>query len=155
MKISLWCISKTNETYLKDGIHLYLKRLKHYCSFEYTEWKETGGTTLPEEIIKKEGEMVLSRLKADDFLVLLDENGTEFSSVQFAGWIEKQQNKSIKSMIFLVGGAYGHHQNVRDRANLSLSLSKTTFSHQMIRLFFVEQLYRAFTIIRNEKYHNP
>ncbi|MBK9253871.1 MAG: 23S rRNA (pseudouridine(1915)-N(3))-methyltransferase RlmH [Saprospiraceae bacterium] len=155
MKIALWVIGKTNEKYLKDGTDIYLKRLKHYCTFEYTEWKDVGHHSNPDEIIKKEGEMILLKLKNDDFLILLDENGKEYTSELFADYIEKLQLQSTKSVVFLVGGAFGHHDNIRSRANHTMSLSKMTFSHQMIRLFFAEQLYRAFTIIKNEKYHNP
>ncbi|MCZ2100060.1 MAG: 23S rRNA (pseudouridine(1915)-N(3))-methyltransferase RlmH [Chitinophagales bacterium] len=154
MKISIWCIGKTGEQYLKDGIAIYLKRLTHYSKVELKEFKDVKPGNNPEETIQREAEMILAQIKSDDFLILLDERGTAFTSLQFAAHIEKMQLQSVKHVIFLIGGAYGHHSLIRHRANYLVSLSKMTFSHQMVRLFLAEQLYRAFTILRNEKYHN-
>jgi 23S rRNA (pseudouridine1915-N3)-methyltransferase len=110
---------------------------------------------LSSELLKaKEGEMILAKLEKDDYLVLLDERGKQFSSIEFSQWLEKQQFSARKRLIFLIGGAFGFSQAIYDRANAQLSLSRMTFSHQMIRLFFIEQLYRGFTILKNEKYHN-
>ena len=141
VKISIWCIGKTDEKYLIEGIDKYLLRLKHY-----------GAT--PDETTKREAELVFSKLKSDDVLILLDEHGEMYDSVKFARYIEKLQVNAHKNVIFLIGGAFGHHKTVRARADHQVSLSKMTFSHQMVRLFLTEQIYRAFTILRNEKYHN-
>ncbi len=154
MKISIWCIGKTDEKYIEDGIAKYLKRLTHYSRISMDVFKDVKPGQQAEETLKREAELVLSKLKSDDFLILMDEKGDTYTSVQFAAYIEKLQIQSGKHIIFLIGGAFGHHASVRNRANHSISLSKMTFSHQMVRLFLVEQIYRAFTIIKNEKYHN-
>jgi 23S rRNA (pseudouridine1915-N3)-methyltransferase len=155
MKFSLLVIGKTNEKYLEEGIKIFDTRLKNYTKFEMIEVRDIKGFQNPEDLKKKEAEAFLEKIKDDDVLVLLDENGKSFSSVEFSLWIENQQIRSVKHVVFIIGGAYGVHELIRQRSNLVLSFSKMTFSHQMIRLFFVEQLYRAFTIIKNEKYHNP
>lgn len=155
MKFSLLVIGKTNEKYLEEGIKIFDNRLKNYTKFEMIEVRDIKGFQNPEDLKKKEAEAFLEKIKDDDVLVLLDENGKSFSSVEFSLWIENQQIRSVKHVVFIIGGAYGVHELIRQRSNLVLSFSKMTFSHQMIRLFFVEQLYRAFTIIKNEKYHNP
>ncbi len=154
MKILIWAIGKTDEKYLEQGIEKYLKRLKHYCKFEYETFKDVKSNSNMEDILKRESELILSRLKSDDFLVLLDEYGSQYTSVSFSEYLEKLQLQSLKSVVFLIGGAYGHHPDIKARANHMISLSKMTFSHQMVRLFLVEQLYRGFTILKNEKYHN-
>ena len=155
MKIELWVIGKTDFDYLKQGIVLYEKRLKHYVPFEIVVLNDVKNPPLSIEALKmKEGELILSKIQKDDFLILLDENGTQWRSVDFANFIEKKQGDSVKRLVFQIGGAYGFSEAVYQRANLKMSLSKMTFSHQMIRLFFVEQLYRAFTIVKGEKYHN-
>ncbi len=155
MKFSLLVIGKTNEKYLEEGIKIYDNRLKNYTKFDMIEVRDIKGFQNPEDLKKKEADAFLEKIKDDDVLVLLDENGKSFSSVEFSLWIENQQIRSVKHVVFIIGGAFGVHQVIRQRSNLVLSFSKMTFSHQMIRLFFVEQLYRAFTIIKNEKYHNP
>jgi 23S rRNA (pseudouridine1915-N3)-methyltransferase len=154
MKISVWCIGKTDEKYLEEGISKYLKRLSHYCRIEIEIFKDVKPGQNAEETQKREADLVLAKLKTDDFLILMDEKGEHYTSTQFATYIEKLQMSSGKQVIFLIGGAFGHHISVRNRAQHSISLSKMTFSHQMVRLFLIEQIYRAFTIIRNEKYHN-
>lgn len=154
MKVSLWVIGKTSEKYLLDGIKIYIKRLEHYCRFEWVEFKDVKNFAGQDDLMKKEAELVLSKLKPDDSLILLDEYGKMFDSIAFSDYIQKFQVNSTKSLVFLVGGAFGHHALIRERAVGEISLSKMTFSHQMVRLFFVEQLYRAFTILKNEKYHN-
>lgn len=156
MKIELWAIGKTNEKYLEEGIAIYLKRLKHYLNFEFiiiSDVKQAGNLNAT-QLKNKESEMVFSRLKNEDFLILLDENGDAFTSQAFADFIEQKLQLSYKRIVFLIGGAYGFSEDLYARANGKLSLSKMTFSHQMVRLFFVEQLYRAMTILRNEPYHN-
>lgn len=154
MKISIWCIGKTDEKYLDEGINKYLKRLVHYTKVDFEVFKDVKPGNTSEETLKREAELILSRLKLDDHLILLDERGDMYSSVQFSGFIEKMQLQGIKHAVFLIGGAFGHHEYIRNRAQGLISLSKMTYSHQMVRLFFVEQLYRAFSILRNEKYHN-
>lgn len=155
MKVELWAIGKTSEAYLETGIAIFEKRLKNYLPFALhilpdVKLKTTDGKLLS----KEEGKMVLSKLNPDDYLVLLDERGQQFSSVELSHWMERRLSQSQRKMIFLIGGAFGFSPDLYARAQESLSLSKMTFSHQMIRLFFVEQLYRAMTIIRNEPYHN-
>jgi 23S rRNA (pseudouridine1915-N3)-methyltransferase len=155
MKIELWVVGKTAFKYLEEGIGLYEKRLKHYTSFELIVLPDVKNPPLSMEALKtKEGELILNKLTKDDVLVLLDENGKQQTSMEFSKFIENQQINSTKRLIFQIGGAFGFSEAVYQRANFKLSLSKMTFSHQMIRLFFVEQLYRGFTIIRGEKYHN-
>ncbi|MBL7816205.1 MAG: 23S rRNA (pseudouridine(1915)-N(3))-methyltransferase RlmH [Saprospiraceae bacterium] len=155
MKIELWVIGKTTFKYLDEGIGLYEKRLKHYTNFELVVIPDVKNPPLSSEALKiKEGESILNKLNKEDFLILLDENGKQQTSVDFSKFIDNQQVNATKRMVFQIGGAYGFSEAVYARANQKLSLSKMTFSHQMIRLFFVEQLYRAFTIIKGEKYHN-
>jgi 23S rRNA (pseudouridine1915-N3)-methyltransferase len=155
MKIELWVIGKTDFDYLKQGIVLYEKRLKHYAPYEMVVLNDVKNPPLSIEALKtKEGEVILGKIQKDDFLILLDENGVQWTSVDFSHFIEKKQVDSVKRLVFQIGGAYGFSEAVYQRANLKMSLSKMTFSHQMIRLFFVEQLYRVFTIIKGEKYHN-
>lgn len=154
MQICIWSIGKTQEKYLKEGINLYLKRLTHYTKIQYEEWKDVKPGINSEETTKREAEMILSKLKNNDVLILLDEKGKELGSTELAHFLEKFQVQSSKNIVLLIGGAYGHHVMIRDRAQYIISLSKMTFSHQMVRLFLVEQIYRAFTILKNEKYHN-
>ena len=155
MKIELWVIGKTDSEYLKEGIALYEKRLKHYANFEMIVIPDVRKRPLSMEQLKaKEGEVILNKLQKDDYFILLDENGKHLTSVQFADFMEKKQVEGVKKVVFQVGGAFGFSDAVYARADAQMSLSKMTFSHLMIRLFFVEQLYRAFTIIKGEKYHN-
>lgn len=154
MKFTIWTIGKTDEKYIEEGIKKYLNRLKHYTRLEYEELKDVKTNQNVEEILKKEADIVLSRLKPDDTLILMDEKGQMFDSTGFSEYINKLQIQSHKNVIFLIGGAFGHHKLIRERSNGMISLSKMTFSHQMVRIFLVEQKYRAFTILRNEKYHN-
>ena len=156
MKIVFLVIGKTDESYLDTGISKYIKRLEHYVPFEMKIIPDIKNRkTLTEEQQKKaEGELILSNINVGDDLVLLDENGKTFSSVAFSQWIEKQMNITSKRMIFVVGGPYGFSKEVYAKAKFKISLSEMTFSHQMIRLIFVEQLYRAFTIIKGEPYHH-
>jgi 23S rRNA (pseudouridine1915-N3)-methyltransferase len=156
VKIECWFIGKTSPSYLQIGLDDFAGRIKKYVPFEtiiIADIKEAGSYSVKERLIK-EGEKVLQKLNAQDYLILLDEGGREFSSVQFSQFIEKELNKSYKKLIFLVGGAYGFSQDLQQRASLKISLSKMTFSHQMVRLFFLEQIYRGFTILNNEPYHN-
>jgi len=157
MKVECRCIGKTDSEYLKAGLAVYCNRLVHYVPFEFVVLGDVknGGTMARDILRQKEGELILSKLNKEDMLILLDEHGFEFDSVQFASFLENKMSGGVKKIVFQIGGAYGFSEEVRNRANFSLSLSKMTFSHQMVRLFFCEQLYRAFTIIKKEKYHNP
>jgi len=156
VKIQLTLISKTNQDYLKQGVAEYLKRLQHYCKLEYLEIPDikNAKNLSQSEIKKKEGEKIITGIDRGDTLILLDENGKSFSSIDFSKQIAKWQNQSIKRLHFVIGGAYGFDQAVLDRAQSKLSLSAMTFSHQMVRLIFLEQLYRAHTILKGEPYHH-
>jgi 23S rRNA (pseudouridine1915-N3)-methyltransferase len=156
MKITFVTVGKTEDAYLKDGIEKYVKRLKHYTKLEMAEIPELKNTkALTEDQQKvKEAELILKKITPLDHVILLDENGTEFTSVQFANYINKRSITSSANLVFVVGGPYGFDESVYQRANDKISLSRMTFSHQMVRLFFTEQLYRAFSIIKGEPYHH-
>ncbi|PAW95236.1 23S rRNA (pseudouridine(1915)-N(3))-methyltransferase RlmH [Mucilaginibacter sp. MD40] len=156
MKITFITVGRTEDAYLKEGIEKYVKRLKHYTKLELQDLPELKNTkALTEDQQKtKEAELILKKVTPQDHLVLLDEGGVEYTSVQFATYINKRSVSSSANIIFVVGGPYGFHESVYQRANDKLSLSRMTFSHQMVRLFFVEQLYRAYTIIKGEPYHH-
>ena len=156
MKISLLLIGKTNSKFLIDGIQEYVKRLSFYIPFNIKYLNDTKNTRkLSQEQQKQlEGKMILDSLEKSDYVVLLDEHGTEFTSIEFARYFEKKQSTVQRQLVFIVGGPYGFSDDVKKRANEKISMSKMTFSHEMIRLFFVEQLYRAMTIINNEPYHH-
>jgi 23S rRNA (pseudouridine1915-N3)-methyltransferase len=156
MKITFLTVGKTEESYLKEGIDKYVNRLKHYTKLiivEIDELKNTKALT-SEQQKAKEAELILKKILPLDHVILLDENGMQLSSQQFAAYIDKKALVSIANLVFVVGGPYGFDTTVYERANDKLSLSAMTFSHQMVRLFFVEQLYRAFTIIKGEPYHH-
>ncbi len=156
MKICLLVIGKTDEAYLQKGIELFLKRIPHYISFEMKSIPDLKNSkNLSEDQQKeKEGELILQQLSASDELFLLDEQGMEVSSVEFARFLEKRMISGIKRLVFVIGGPYGFSGNVYSRANGKVSLSKMTFSHQMVRLIFLEQLYRGMTILKGEPYHH-
>lgn len=156
MKITLLTVGKTEDAYIREGIEKYVKRLKHYIKFEIADLPELKNTkALSEDQQKsKEAELILKKLTPLDHVILLDEKGMELTSAQFSGYINKHMVGSVSHLIFIVGGPYGFDASVHQRANDKLSLSRMTFSHQMVRLFFVEQLYRAFTIIKGEPYHH-
>ena len=156
MKVKLVLIGKTDLNYLKEGINEYEKRLKHYLPMEIVVIPDLKNTKkLSEDQQKqKEGELILGQIKDGDFTVLLDEKGKEFSSVDFSKFIEKQMISGLRNLIFVVGGPYGFSDKIYKRANTKISLSKMTFSHQMVRMIFLEQLYRAMTIIKGEPYHH-
>ena len=155
MKITLLTVGKTDVRWVREGLELYVSRLSHYVRFslkEIPELKNVSAFT-KEQIKEKEGDLILSSLTAGDFVVLLDERGREYRSVEFADFIRERLNRGA-DMVFVVGGAYGFSQKVYSRADSMMSLSDMTFSHQMVRTIFAEQLYRAFTIIRGEPYHH-
>lgn len=156
MKITLLTVGKTDKKWVKDGIDIYVSRLKHYITFSIVEIPELKNvSSLTKEQIKtKEGELILKNLRPEDELILLDEHGKEFTSVEWARNLENRITCVGKDIVFAVGGAYGFSDAVYKRAGSKISLSKMTFSHQMVRAIFVEQLYRAFTIMRGEPYHH-
>ena len=156
MNINLIIVGKTEEKFLNEGIDMYLNRLKHYINFNIIcipELKNVKSFS-QEQIKVKEGEKILEKINTSDELILLDEVGKEFNSVGFSNFIQTKINSGLKTLTFVIGGAYGFSDDVYKRGNQKIALSQLTFSHQMVRLFFVEQVYRAFTIIKNEKYHH-
>jgi len=156
MTIKLLAIGKTDSVSLQDLIKMYHNRLKHYVRFEVDlipDIKNVKNLTETQQK-EKEGELILKKLKATDVLILLDENGKQYSSVEFANFLQKKMNTGIKQLVLVIGGPYGFSERVYGKAQGKISLSKMTFSHQMVRLFVIEQLYRAFTILKNEPYHH-
>lgn len=156
MQVELVVIGKTNTVYLQTGIEEYVGRLKHYIPFKLTLIPDVKNVkSLSQEQLKeKEGDLILKPLDKGDFLVLLDENGRTFSSVAFSEYMQNHMLAGRKRVLFVIGGAYGFSNEVYQRANAKVALSKMTFSHQMVRLIFVEQLYRAMTILKGEPYHH-
>ena len=156
MKIKLFSIGKTDSDYIKQGVQDYEKRLIHYIPYESVVIPDLKNSKNLTEIQQKEkeGEIIKNYFKDSDFIILLDENGKEYSSLEFSKFIEKKTIEGIKNIAFVIGGPYGFSNEIYKRANTTISLSKMTFSHQMVRLIFVEQLYRAMTIIRGEPYHH-
>ena len=155
MKTLLILVGKTTDKHFQAGITDYVERIGHYMPFELVTIPELKNTkSLSEEQQKTaEGELILKQIQPSDTVVLMDEHGTEFRSIEFAKWLQKKQNTS-RRLVFIIGGPYGFAQPVYDRANELISLSKMTFSHQMVRLIFTEQIYRACTIIKGEPYHH-
>lgn len=154
MKIELWWIGKTFEPYVKSGIDDYAKRLQRFAPVQVVEIPDIKGLSDGPATKAREAAKILDKLKPDDHLILLDEKGKAYSSVEFSKFIEQKENQSLKKLVFLIGGAFGFDEMIYQRAQGSLSLSKMTFSHQLIRLLFLEQLYRAYTILHNFPYHN-
>lgn len=154
MNIKLIVVSKTDIPYVQAGMDEYTSRLKHYCDFELVVVPAVKGKATPEELKEREGEQILRHTAKADVTVLLDEHGREMTSVGFSEYLQRQMNAGVRTLAFVVGGAYGFSQAVYAAASYKISLSQMTFNHQMVRLFFVEQLYRAHTILRHEKYHN-
>lgn len=156
MKIVLLSVGKTNIDFIREGIDEYLKRLKFYVKFENIELNvlKNSKNLSKNELLKKEAELILSNISDSDFVINLDEKGRGLSSSEFAKQISKYRIMSKKKIVFIIGGAYGFSEAIYSRSNDSISLSRMTFSHQMVRLFFVEQLYRSFTILNNESYHH-
>ena len=156
MKIALFVVGKTNQDFLAEGIAKYQKRLQHYIQFEILEISNIKNVKNLSnfELKKKEGELILKQIRPADYLILLDEKGKGFTSVKFAKKLQLWMLNGKKRIVFVCGGAYGFSDELYQRENEILSLSKMTFSHQMIRLFFLEQVYRACTILNNEPYHH-
>ena len=155
MKLILLTVGKTDVPWVRAGLNLYMSRLQHYARFELKEIPELkGAASLSEEQIKtKEGALILKEA-GDAEIILLDEHGREFRSLEFADYIQKQLSSGARNLVFAIGGAYGFSEAVYSRAQGKISLSKMTFSHQMVRTVFAEQLYRAFTILKGEPYHH-
>ncbi len=156
MKLQLLTIGKMNDAPLVEATGRYLKRLKHYIPFEYVTLPDVKNTKAMTEARQKEAEgaQILSAVSARDFVVLLDERGKEFTSREFAAYIDRRTVSLAGNLVFVVGGPYGFSDAVYARADDKISLSRMTFSHEMVRLFFVEQVYRAMTILRGEPYHH-
>lgn len=156
MTIKLLVVGKTNNKQLQQLIEDYKKRLGFYIKFNFEiipDLKKTKNITEAQQK-QKEGKLILARLNVSDILILLDENGKQLDSVAFSNYLQKHMNSGIKQLVFVIGGPYGFSQDVYSKSQGKLSLSKMTFSHQMVRLFFIEQLYRGFSILRNEPYHH-
>ena len=156
MKITLLTVGKTDKDWVRQGMEIYVSRLKHYIPFavvEIPELKNVSALT-KDQIKMREGELILKNIKPADDLILLDERGKEYTSVELAKVIQDKISYVGKDMVYVIGGAYGFSDAVYQRANSKISLSRMTFSHQMVRAIFVEQIYRAFTIMKGEPYHH-
>ena len=156
MKIALMLTGKTTEKHIATGVETYSKRISKYSGFEIITLPDLKNTRNmpPEEQKLKEGRKIIQSIGKDDFVVLLDEKGSQFGTVEFAGWLEKRLFSQNKRILFVIGGPWGFSEEVYAVCNMKISLSKMTFSHQLVRLLFVEQLYRAFSVIRGEPYHH-
>ncbi|MDQ2863096.1 MAG: 23S rRNA (pseudouridine(1915)-N(3))-methyltransferase RlmH [Bacteroidota bacterium] len=156
MRIYFWSVGKANESYIKEGVEVFTKRISHYYP---VEWKifpssKNAASLTEEQITKNEAAQFLNTIQPDDIVVALDENGKQWSSPELASFLENKANNNTKNLVFIIGGAYGIHDVVLKRCNYQWSLSKLVFPHQLVRLILAEQVYRACTIIRNEKYHH-
>jgi 23S rRNA (pseudouridine1915-N3)-methyltransferase len=156
MKIQLWSVGKAHESFVQEGIQDFTKRISKYYPVEWRLFSPARQTvnSLEADIKRNEAAPILQALQKDDFLVLLDERGKQPSSKELASFIEQRGNSSVRQLVFLIGGAFGVDSSVAERANYTWSLSHLVFPHQLVRLILAEQVYRACTIIRNEKYHH-
>lgn len=156
MKIQLWSVGKEHEPYIQQGLYQFSKRLQHYTDFDIKliSSVKNASRISTEELKKREAALILEQLVPQDYLVALDEQGELLTTLQFATFLQQRANTATRQLIFLVGGAFGLDPSVLRRADLKLSLSLLTFPHQLVRLIMVEQLYRAFTVLNNEKYHH-
>ena len=156
MTIRLIAIGKTDNKQLTALIDTYIKRLSFYIKFSLEIIPDIKNSKNLSEVQQKqkEGELILNKLNPTDIIILLDENGKEFDSIGFSTYLQKHMNSGIRQLVFIIGGPYGFSEDLYKKANGKISLSKMTFSHQMIRLFFIEQIYRGFTILKNEPYHH-
>lgn len=156
MKFQFWSLGKSHESYVSEGIDMFTKRMQKYypVSWQLIATPKNAGKLTEAELKMKEAELILALLKKEDYLVLLDERGKQMSSIQLADFLQKRANESEKTIVFLVGGAFGVADVIAKRANYTWSLSPLVFPHQMVRLLLAEQVYRACTINRNEKYHH-
>ena len=156
MKLQFWTVGKTHESYVKEGIEVFTRRISNYYSVQWQiiPMPKNAGMMSEMDLKLKEGELILNFLKKEDYLVLLDERGKQMNSEGLAAFIQQRANESEKNLVFLIGGAYGVSEEVTKRANYKWSLSQLVFPHQLVRLILAEQVYRACSIIRNEKYHH-
>lgn len=156
MRITLLTVGKTDVKWVREGLDLYSSRLVHYVPFEVVEIPELKNVSAlsKDQIKKKEGELIMKLLRPSDEVILLDEHGRQYTSIEFSRFLEDKMARGSRDVVFVIGGAYGFSEEVYARSNSKISLSKMTFSHQMVRTIFVEQLYRAFTIMKNEPYHH-
>ena len=156
MKISFWSVGKNHDLYVKEGIELFTGRIKHYFPVQWNilSLPKNTGALSENELKIKEAELILGQLQKEDYLIALDERGQQFSSEELATLLQRRSNESTKHLVFLIGGAYGLDPAVLQRAQLKWSLSKLVFPHQLVRLILSEQIYRACSIIKNEKYHH-
>ena len=156
MKIQFWSIGKNNEAYIKEGVDEFTNRISKYYKVEWTiiPLPKNSGLMSEMDLKKKEGEIILKWLSEDDYLVALEERGKQLSSEGLADFIQKRNNGNVKNLVFLIGGAFGLDEAVLKRADFKWSLSQLVFPHQLVRLILAEQVYRACTILRNEKYHH-
>ena len=156
MKIQFWSIGKNNEPYIKQGVEEFTSRIDKYFPVEWNiiPVPKNAGMLSEMDLKKKEGGIILNWLKKDDYLIALDERGKELSSEKLAEFLQARANESAKSLVFVIGGAFGLDEEVLKRANFKWSLSRLTFPHQLVRLILTEQVYRACTILKNEKYHH-
>ena len=156
MKITLLTVGKTDKEWVRQGMDIYVSRLKHYVPFSVVEIPELRNVSAltKDQIKTREGELILKNIRPTDDVILLDERGKEYTSVELAKVIQDKMSYTGKDMVYVIGGAYGFSEAVYQRANSKISLSRMTFSHQMVRAIFVEQIYRAFTIMKGEPYHH-
>lgn len=156
MKIQFWSVGKAHESHVKEGTEMFTKRISHYFPVEWQiiPMPKNAGTLSDTDLKIKEGEIILNTLKKDDYLVLLDERGKQLTSEGLTDFLQQRANESQKTIVFLIGGAYGVSDEVMKRANYKWSLSQLVFPHQLVRFILAEQVYRACTIMRNEKYHH-
>lgn len=156
MKITLLTVGKTDKDWVRQGMDIYVSRLKHYIPFSVVEIPELRNVSAltKDQIKTREGELILKNIRTTDDVILLDERGKEYTSVELAKVIQDKMSYTGKDMVYVIGGAYGFSEAVYQRANSKISLSRMTFSHQMVRAIFVEQIYRAFTIMKGEPYHH-
>lgn len=156
MKIQFWSVGKAHEPHVKEGTDMFTKRISHYFPVEWQiiPMPKNAGTLNDADLKIKEGEIILNTLKKEDYLVLLDERGKQLNSEGLADFLQQRANESQKNIVFLIGGAYGVSEEVFKRANYKWSLSQLVFPHQLVRFILAEQVYRACTIMRNEKYHH-
>lgn len=155
MKIQFWAIGKAHEKYVKEGVEDFTKRISRYFPVDWQLMQGQKNSSLPVQGMKsKESQLILNQLVPGDFLIALDEKGKEMDSFSLSNFLQSRANESIKQIIFIIGGAYGLDDSVLKRADFTWSLSRLTFPHQLVRLILAEQVYRACTIMRNEKYHH-
>lgn len=154
-KVRILCVGKTQDSYIQEGVFIFEKRLKHYCDFQFQVVKEANYRTgTKQQCLEEEGKRLMKLINPSNFTVICDEHGKKMTSVQFAEGFTKWANQGFSQFDFVIGGAYGFSEEVKQSANLVLSFSPMTLTHQMFRLFLIEQIYRSFTIVKGEKYHH-